>query len=182
MTALGMTIRPGPRRRSRLIPLPRGDTGERGTSWSGNIGPPDWSVSLRAAPHCRGSGMLPGTGPPDSTERFPRRSGGLPQPACGRQSLPLNLGGSCAPDLIGTQELSSFGAGLGMTKGQGNSSPTRFVRARETIALEPFRRFQAISKKPFGGSGGHSLTKGASFAAPFRRGSQVHNFHSEGFV
>jgi hypothetical protein len=147
--------------------------------------PTTWvDLVLWYSPSCRRGKMveLQGVGLPNSTECFPQHSGGLPPPACGSQSLPIKLGGSCAPDFIGPQEPSSFATGYGMTKGQGNGPRTRFVRARETIAIEPFRRFQAISKRPFGRFGGYSCTKGGSSATSFRRGSQVHNFHREGFV
>jgi hypothetical protein len=82
MIARTMTIRPGPRPRDRLIPLPRAETGEPSEGREMNrgvlrkatgMGPPGWSVSVRAGPHCRGSGRLLGIGPPVRFSR-PRES------------------------------------------------------------------------------------------------------------
>jgi hypothetical protein len=81
MIAQGMTIRAGPRWRDRLIPLPRGDTGEPSEGRKGNqetlrkatgMGPPGWSVSVLGCGMGRGGPPMrppilrkaPGIGPP----------------------------------------------------------------------------------------------------------------------
>jgi hypothetical protein len=81
MIAQRMSIRAGPRWRDRLIPLPRGDTGEPSEGRKGNqetlrkatgMGPPGWSVSVLGCGMGRGGPPMrppilrkaPGIGPP----------------------------------------------------------------------------------------------------------------------
>jgi len=151
MKALGMAIRPSPRRWSRLIPLPRGDTGEPSEGREGNrgvlrkatgMGPPGWSVMML------GCGMGRG-GPP---MRRPR------EPSEGRE---------------GNREILRKATGIG--------PPVRFGRARESIGPEVGQAgvFLLGSRAPLGQMRGIGPPGGVGRAACSTTGTGPPRAHSE---